>query len=533
MLVSSILVIAPVLALEISSPSSFSFGRASSGISVNSTYSQIDELIAKWGNISNLTKSSRESMEKVFEEVENGTELLDRAFERLVSKSIPKASKWASKLAARSAQVFEVFETNGNRLRFHSPPSLNVSSTKQYSGYLDFGEDYNNHLFFWFFESRNDPKKDPIILWLNGGPGCSSVIGLFFELGPSSIDENLNPKFNPYSWINNASIIFIDQPVNVGLSYSDDNTEPVSSVDAARDVYALLDTFFQKFPEYAQNDFHIAGESYGGHYIPALGVEICSHKNRSFKLSSLIIGNGLTDPAVQYTSYRDIACGQGGYPSRLNSSICEQMKEYTSICLTLINLCYIHQSHWPCLTATIYCNNKLHLPYLNEGYSFYDIRLKCDDCYPEVEYGTRFMNQSYVQEALGVPSHINFRTCNFEINKEFMNDGDWMRPYHYNVTSLLNDGVPVLIYAGDADFAVSWLGTERWTYALPWNNSTKFQAEPLKPWNLDGVEVGQVRSFGPLTLARISGGGHMTPHDQPKNSLELINRWISKKPFTN
>src|SRR4030088_2786711 len=71
-----------------------------------------------------------------------------------------------------------------------------------------------------FFESRNDPKNDPVVLWLNGGPGCSSPTGFFLELGPSSIDENLKLHNNPYSWNSNASVIFLDQPVNVGYSYS-------------------------------------------------------------------------------------------------------------------------------------------------------------------------------------------------------------------------------------------------------------------------------------------------------------------------
>jgi len=113
-----------------------------------------------------------------------------------------------------------------------------------------------------FFESRNDPKNDPVVLWLNGGPGCSSLTGLFMELGPASIDKNIKVVHNPASWNSNASVIFLDQPVNVGYSYSD---SPVSTTQAAgKDVYAFLTMFFDKFPEYASQDFHITGESYAG-----------------------------------------------------------------------------------------------------------------------------------------------------------------------------------------------------------------------------------------------------------------------------
>ena len=85
------------------------------------------------------------------------------------------------------------------------------------------------------------------------------MTGLFMELGPASIDKNINPSFNPYSWNSNSSVIFLDQPVNVGYSYSDSSTK--STAAAAEDVYAFLTMFFAKFPEYGTQDFHIAGES--------------------------------------------------------------------------------------------------------------------------------------------------------------------------------------------------------------------------------------------------------------------------------
>src|SRR5271154_4615180 len=103
-----------------------------------------------------------------------------------------------------------------------------------------------------FFESRNDPQNDPVVLWLNGGPGCSSLTGLFLELGPASIDENLKLVHNPYSWNANASVIFLDQPVNVGFSYS--GSSVTNTIAAGKDVYALLTLFFKQFPEYATQD---------------------------------------------------------------------------------------------------------------------------------------------------------------------------------------------------------------------------------------------------------------------------------------
>lgn len=216
-----------------------------------------------------------------------------------------------------------------------------------------------------FFESRNDPKNDPVILWLNGGPGCSSLTGLFLELGPSSIDKNLKLHSNPYSWNANASVIFLDQPVNVGYSYSGSSVS--NTIAAGKDVYALLTLFFKQFPEYAKQDFHIAGESYAGHYIPVFTSEILSHKKRNINLKSVLIGNGLTDGLTQYEHYKPMACGEGGYPAVLDDGECQAMENALPRCQSLIQNCYDSESVWSCVPASIYCNNALLGPYQRTG----------------------------------------------------------------------------------------------------------------------------------------------------------------------
>lgn len=132
---------------------------------------------------------------------------------------------------------------------------------KSVSGYLDVSE--SRHLWFIFFESRNKPGSDPLVLWLNGGPGCSSSTGLLFELGPCRIANATATEYNPNSWTNVANMIFLDQPATgVGYSYSDESGVINNTPEAAEDVYAFLQLFFAKFPHYATLDFSIAAESY-------------------------------------------------------------------------------------------------------------------------------------------------------------------------------------------------------------------------------------------------------------------------------
>ncbi|MCJ1476185.1 hypothetical protein MMC13_004850 [Lambiella insularis] len=409
------------------------------------------------------------------------------------------------------------------------PSALGVDpDVKQYSGYLD-DEEEDKHLFYWFFESRNDPKNDPVVLWLNGGPGCSSLTGLFMELGPSRIDEDLNLVYNPYSWNANASVIFLDQPVNVGYSYSSGSVS--NTLAAGKDVYALMTLFFKQFPEYAEQDFHIAGESYAGHYIPVFTSEILSHKKRNINLKSVLIGNGLTDGYTQYSYYRPMACGDGGWPAVLDQSECQSMDNALPRCLSLIDNCYESESVWSCVPASIYCNNAMIGPYQRTGQNVYDVRGKCEDssnlCYSMLGDISKYLNQKKIMSALGAEVS-SYESCNFDINRNFLLQGDWMKPFHRLVPGIL-EKIPVLIYAGDADYICNWLGNEAWTEALEWDGKkayNKLQREPLR-LDGDGRKIGEVKSSGNFTFMRIEAAGHMVPYDQPEASLEFFNRWIA------
>jgi len=364
----------------------------------------------------------------------------------------------------------------------------------------------------------------------NGGPGCSSLTGLFLELGPSSVDKNLKLVSNPYSWNANASVIFLDQPVNVGYSYSGGSVS--DTVAAGKDVYALLTLFFKQFPEYAKQDFHISGESYAGHYIPVFTAEILAHKKRNINLKSVLIGNGLTDGLTQYEHYRPMACGEGGYPAVLDAGECQAMDNALPRCQSLIQNCYDSESVWSCVPASIYCNNAFIGPYQKTGQNVYDIRGKCEDssnlCYSALGWISEYLNKKEVMEALGVEVS-GYDSCNFDINRNFLFQGDWMKPYHRLVPSILEE-IPVLIYAGDADFICNWLGNQAWTDALEWPGQKAFNKAETHALKLaNGTKYGETKGAGNLTFARIYQAGHMVPLNSPAGSLDFLNRWIYGK----
>ncbi|KAL2213591.1 hypothetical protein CC79DRAFT_1316379 [Sarocladium strictum] len=488
-----------------------------------------DEVKAIWDEVSMLAPDAMEAAKKALLGVppKPHTRRPDDKWDHVV-KGADVQNIWIEGEDGESRRkVGGKLEDYDLRVKKVDPSKLGVDDVKQYSGYLDDNEN-DKHLFYWFFESRNDPENDPVVLWLNGGPGCSSLTGLFFELGPATINKKGEVVQNPWSWNRNASVIFLDQPVNVGYSYSSQSVSDTWS--AGKDVYALLTLFFEEFPEYAKQDFHIAGESYGGHYVPIFSEEILKHKDRNINLKSALVGNGLTDTKTQYAYYGPMACGEGGYPAVLDESQCQSIENAVPRCQSLIQGCYDSESTWRCLPASIYCNNAIMNPYMQTGQNPYDIRGPCEDsdslCYTALGWISDWLNKPDVMEALGVEVDT-YESCNFDINRNFAMNGDWMKPIFRVVPKLLEE-IPVLIYAGDADWICNWLGNEAWTEALEWPGKKGFNKAELKPLKLESESdpYGKVKSSGNFTFMRIYQAGHMVPYDQPEASSDFLNRWI-------
>jgi serine carboxypeptidase-like clade 2 len=145
-------------------------------------------------------------------------------------------------------------------------------------------------MFYWFFEAMDLPKEKPLVLWLNGGPGCSSVgYGATQEIGPFLVDTNGNGlNFNPYAWNKEANMLFLESPVGVGFSYSNTSSDYQKLGDdfTARDAYTFLCNWFEKFPEHKENTFYIAGESYAGKYVPELAEVVYDNNNNNKKNGS-------------------------------------------------------------------------------------------------------------------------------------------------------------------------------------------------------------------------------------------------------
>lgn len=360
-------------------------------------------------------------------------------------------------------------------------------SSKSISGYMDIsGSDYDKngedkHLFFWMFEKRasTETMKDsgpiPFVVWLTGGPGCSSTLALLTENGPCSVEKGgETTTINPHSWTEAAHVLWLDQPAGVGFSYgteTDTNEKMVSE-----DAYYFLQAFFQTYPEYQESPLFIVGESYAGHYVPAISHRICRgnneleayKKNIKLNYAGLAIGNGLTDPIMQYPAYPEMVFNNSHGIKVVDEATYETMKSVVPKCTALIEKCSEGDSFlnkFACQSAFLVCNTGLTSPYQMTGLNPYDIRKKCDVpplCY-DFSHVQKWLNLESTKKALNVDernSH-SWQSCNFGINMKF--HSDWMHSFSGYVAELLDDGYPALIYVGDVDFICNYIGNRTYS----------------------------------------------------------------------
>ncbi|KAI8089447.1 Alpha/Beta hydrolase protein [Halteromyces radiatus] len=414
----------------------------------------------------------------------------------------------------------------------------------QYSGYID-NLDHDDHYFFMFFESRSSPKEDPTVLWLNGGPGCSSFMGNVMELGPCLVTKDGNDTVsNPYSWNSVSNIIFLDQPVRVGYSYGKSTVK--TTAESARDVYAFLQIFFTEFKQYAQNSFHITGESYAGHYLPALAVEIIN-KNKfaeqqgRFRIpfESMAIGNGFTDPRIQFKHYQTFGCAknESKYQPIFDDKTCAELENAYPKCYGLMTACYRYPSSLTCVPASLYCEKSTGMgQYTKTGLNPYDIRMKCEGntglCYELMEAIDNYANLEKVRTNLGVdPAAGKYSGCTDSVGFMFGLTGDGAKNFEPHVSKTLSEGIRVLLYAGDKDFICNWMGNKAWSLSMDWPGQEGYNNADDEEWinAATGESAGQVRTYKNLSFLRVYDAGHMVPYDQPANALDFISRWLSNQ----
>lgn len=416
---------------------------------------------------------------------------------------------------------------------------------RHYSGYLNATD--GKFLHYWFVESQRSPSTDPLLLWMNGGPGCSSLEGFLNELGPLHVSPDGKSLYNnTFSWNKEANVLFLEAPAGVGFSYSLSKKYDTDDDIVSYDNYLALQHFFEKFPQFKTNDFYITGESYGGIYIPTLSVRVLTGPAK-INFKGFAIGNGfldtrnLTNSIVFFAYYHGLVgpqlwsrlekycCGGIGAPSHCNfatpsSTDCARavsevgdIVQYSGLNVYNLYQDCAHSSEKNSRYSVDKRNMLRLFPKSRKNYT-----LKRDP--PCVDSGNlkKYLSQPEVRQALHIPSSVqDWDICSVDVELGYKRLYTTMRP---QILQLINGGLRGLIYNGDVDMACNFLGDE-W-----FSNGLGLQViENFEKWKYNDQVAGFAKYYDRLTYLTIKGSGHMVPQDKPGPAYKMISSFLNNQ----
>ncbi|XP_047043260.1 serine carboxypeptidase 2-like [Lolium rigidum] len=408
-----------------------------------------------------------------------------------------------------------------------------------YSGYITVEKSAGRSLFYLLQEAPEEVQPAPLVLWLNGGPGCSSVASeelSAFRIRPHGAGLYLNV----YRWNKVANILFLDSPAGVGFSYSNTTSDLYTSGDnrTAHDSYIFLVKWFEKFPHYRHHDFYIAGESYAGHYVPELS-QLVHQRNKGvdkpiINCKGFMVGNGLIDNYHDYSGKFEFWWNHGlisddTYHLLRDSCLHDSFVHPSPACNAALNVSTYEQGNIDLFSIyTTTCNetaatslaNRRRLrgryPWMTGSYD------PCTD-----QYSTAYYNRPDVQRALhaNVTGAINYTwmTCSYTIYNNWRDEPRSMLPIY---KELIGAGLRIWVLSGDTDAVVPLTATRYSISALGLPTTISWH-----PW-YDVQEVGGwSHVYKGLTLVTVRGAGHEVPLHRPRQALIIFQHFLKGMPM--
>eukprot|EP01103_Thecamoeba_quadrilineata_P015789 TRINITY_DN5086_c0_g2_i1.p1 TRINITY_DN5086_c0_g2~~TRINITY_DN5086_c0_g2_i1.p1 ORF type:complete len:486 (+),score=93.35 TRINITY_DN5086_c0_g2_i1:24-1481(+) len=420
-------------------------------------------------------------------------------------------------------------------------PGYNGSTPiTQYSGYVTVDESHGRALFYWLIQSlSSSPSDDPLVVWFQGGPGCSSLYGLFVEHGPFRPNIQGGLDFNPLTWANVANMLYVEAPAGVGFSYSNTTSDyNTNDTQTATDNYNFLLGFLQEYPEYQGRDIWIAGESYGGVYVPSLSQRIITGENE--QLSNALQGFMIGNPVFR--------CGDDTIQAQFNLYYWHGLVSYTNYlnwtnhgcngdwykvtCLEIYNTTLSEIGIFDQEVVVSTGPPSLPLPSLDpddlyqdfctgNGSLSFSIEVPSieEDCTSIDTLLQNYLNQADVQVAIHArPTDWTACTNNINYTRNYVS----MLPFYFDFFKERPD-LNILVYSGDVDIAtVPFAITQKCLNELGRKTTQNWQ-----PWYVNGATAGYWEVHEGFTYATVKGAGHEAPAYETWNSYNLFTRFLA------
>ncbi|BGP44767.1 Cell death protease [Rhodotorula kratochvilovae] len=389
------------------------------------------------------------------------------------------------------------------------------------------------HLYFLLARNKHIPKRERLVIWLNGGPGCSSFDGALIELGPVKVNKDGTLRVvESTAWNEYANVLFLDQPAGTGFSYVTKNDDVRELAAAADHVVAFLANFYKVFPEFSYMDTYIAGESYAGQYIPYIADAIEKTTLIPTRLKGLLIGNGWISPREQYPAYLTYLEREGLV--KKGSQAHKNVLAATEKCNKTLAAMEAKGEGGKGTVLVADCEAILGVmsaATMKDGkcLNSYDTReyFTCGTEWPhQLDEVTKYLRRKDVVSALhgeGGPRGKEWTHCSPAVGAKFWTPN--------SVPSIalfpeLLEKMPILLYAGDKDLMCAGVGIEAAVANLEWNGERGFGDAEALEWTVGEEHAGRWTTARNLSYVEFKDSSHMVPLDKPLAAHDMLLRFM-------
>lgn len=381
-------------------------------------------------------------------------------------------------------------------------------------GFLDVP---GGNLFYYLVESPVDSDTKPLVVWLNGGPGSSSLVGLAFENGPfrlSATDAAIKLVPNDHSWHNLANILYLEQPPGTGYSTAENNNYDTNEASVAQHMLEGLKAFYAEHSHYKDRDLYLTGESYAGVYIPWATEAILKDGGFS-NLKGIAIGDGEEDALTSWRLMPKFAEDKGLITSDKRTFLEDKIYPF---CEAEINARLAggkfqdDTACWEIKQQILDKSGRKNVYDIRPNTPPYDLTpMKC------------FYNNADVKQELGV--NKEWTTTNSQIFDNLYKDPHVPTTPQLERILINHPDIKMIIYNGDSDLLQHHYSVESWLPGLVWPGQAHFKAKEMADWS-NGL--GTSKSQDQLTYILVKNSGHLVPHDAPEAAYEILKQLISK-----
>ena len=422
-------------------------------------------------------------------------------------------------------------------------PLIDDLPKNSYAGYIPIKA---GKLFYWLFHYQGTNELNlniPLIIWLNGGPGCSSLIGEFLETGSINMNVNGTIKNNPYSFSQIGHVLYIDQPVGTGLSFAYKNKDLCKNDESCNEqFYEFIQNFLNLHDYYyttksngkkISRDIYFTGESHAGHSIPSLTKYIMI-KNHNLEddeikinIKALFIGNGWIDPNYQY----DVSQYAHRYGLISNPVMKSNLLNNQKTCQSYLKRNnFNHRACYRLLDDVVAMTKRQG----RKRVLIYDVRkfVLSDAYYPAGHTKMEeYLNRKDVRIALhATETPHKFDQCTdppyFALKHQ---DGKGV--VSELISILESNKIDVVFFTGVYDLVCNYVSLDKALENMKWTGQKLWNQESIKEWNFidnqNGID-GYVRNIKKLTHYVIMDAGHMVAMDRKETTLQLLETYIDQ-----